>query len=56
MWSGSVLVLMEVCLALLSPPLSEMCQASVVFGLGKNQYITEVVESNSPEWSQEAVM
>ena len=37
-------------------PYPEKCQASVVFGLSKNQYITEVVESNNPEWNQEALM
>ena len=34
----------------------ETCQASVVFGLGKNKFVTEVMESNNPEWNQEAVM
>lgn len=38
------------------PTPTETCQASVVFGLGKSQYVTETVESNSPEWNQEAVM
>ncbi len=35
---------------------AEVCQASVVFGMGKDYYRTEVVESNAPEWNQEAHM
>ena len=40
----------------LCPSHLELCQASVVFGLGKSQYVTEVIESNEPEWNQEAIM
>jgi hypothetical protein len=32
-----------------------VCQASVVFGIGKDLYATEVIESNEPTWKQEAV-
>ena len=44
------------CDSVFSHSLLETCQASVVFGLGKDQYVTELVESNNPEWNQEAVM
>ena len=33
---------------------ADECHASVVFGHGKDFYTTEVVESNEPEWNQEA--
>ena len=36
--------------------LSEVCHASVVFGVGKDCYMTETIESNDPEWNQEAHM
>ena len=35
---------------------SEVCNASVVFGLGKELYQTEEVKSSEPEWNQEASM
>lgn len=34
----------------------EIVHASVVFGIGKHLYTTEVVESNNPEWNQEAIV
>lgn len=33
-----------------------VCQASVIFGLGKVLFATEVVESNDPKWRQEATL
>lgn len=36
--------------------LADVCHASVVFGHGKDYYTTEVVESTTPEWNQEASM
>lgn len=35
---------------------SEVCSASVVFGLGKELYQTEEIKSCEPEWNQEATM
>ena len=35
---------------------AEVCHASVVFGVGKDYYMTETVESTSPQWDQEARM
>ncbi len=35
---------------------TEACVASVVFGVGKDCYTTERVDSNAPEWNQEAKM
>ena len=32
----------------------EVCHASIVFGLGKELYQTEEIESNDPFWNQEA--
>ncbi|KAL5482244.1 hypothetical protein EMCRGX_G022545 [Ephydatia muelleri] len=34
----------------------EIVHASVVFGIGKHLFTTEVVESSNPEWNQEAVV
>ena len=34
----------------------EVVHASVVFGIGKQLFTTEVVESSNPEWNQEAVV
>lgn len=34
----------------------EICQSSVVFGMGKELFQTEVIESNEPFWNQEAHM
>ena len=33
-----------------------MCHASVVFGLGKELYKTLTVESNEPQWKEEAIV
>jgi hypothetical protein len=38
------------------PNIADVCHASVVFGVGKDYYKTETVESNTPEWNQEARM
>jgi len=35
---------------------SEVCHASVVFGVAKDYYMTETIESNNPEWNEEAHM
>lgn len=35
---------------------ADVCHASVVFGHGKDYYTTEVIESSTPEWNQEASM
>ena len=37
-----------------TPP--DVCHASVVFGHGKDFYTTEMVQSCTPEWNQEASM
>ena len=42
--------------AILLPNIADVCQASVVFGVGKDYYKTETVESSTPEWNQEARM
>lgn len=34
----------------------EVCHASVVFGVAKDYYMTETIESNNPEWNEEAHM
>ena len=36
--------------------LAEVCHASVVFGLGKELYKTITVESNDPQWKEEAIV
>ena len=38
------------------PDLAEVCHASVVFGLGKELYKTVTVESNDPQWKEEAIV
>ena len=42
-------------LPLLHPP-DGICHASVVFGMGKELFQTEEVQSNEPVWNQEALL
>jgi hypothetical protein len=33
-----------------------VCQASVIFGVGKEKYRTDVVKGDNPTWNEEGVM
>lgn len=33
-----------------------VCNASVIFGIGKQKYRTEYVRDNDPTWNEETVM
>ena len=36
--------------------LTGVCNASVIFGIGKQKYRTELVRDNDPTWNEETVM
>lgn len=36
--------------------LSGVCNASVIFGIGKQKYRTEAVRDNDPTWNEETTM
>ena len=38
------------------PNTGDVCQASVIFGVGKEKYRTEMVKSNNPTWNEEGIM
>lgn len=33
-----------------------VCNASVIFGIGKHKYRTEFVRDNDPTWNEETIM
>lgn len=35
---------------------SGLCNASVIFGIGKQKFRTELVRDNDPTWNEETVM